>query len=73
MTAIALSLSCYVIVKQGHLKRGQNDDVLCPTMPTAAGLSLDLVSVGHARARPVDFVLTVAAVVSIDPVQALCS
>lgn len=62
-----------MIVKQGHSKRGQNDDVLCPTMPTAVGLSLDLVSVGYARARPVDFVLTVAAVVSIDLVQALCS
>jgi hypothetical protein len=70
MTAIALSLSGYVIVKQGRSKKEQNGDVLCPTTLTAAGLSLDLVWVGHARARPVDFVLTVAVVASIDPVQA---
>jgi hypothetical protein len=64
MKAIGLSQYGYVIAMQERLKKGQNDDALCRKMLTAVASILGLTWGDHAKARPVDFVPIVAAVVS---------
>ena len=73
MKAIGLSQYGYVIAMQERLKKGQNDDALCRKMLTAVASILGLTWGDHAKARPVDFVLTAAAAVSTGPVRALRS
>jgi hypothetical protein len=64
MRAIGLNLCGYATEMQEHSMKEQNGGVLCLTMLMAVGSSLGLIWGGYARARPVDFVPTVAVVVS---------
>jgi hypothetical protein len=64
MKAIGLSQYDYMIAMQERLKKGQNDDALCRKMLTVVALILGSTWSDHGKARPVDFVPIVAAVVS---------